>query len=190
MTAKPAPDDAPMAARLLADAFADDPVLAFLFRHVDRQAARRLALFTFMVEDAARRGSLDEGDGAAAVWRLLPPDPALPTHAPEDWIFAGCEPEIVATRQALATAHPETPHWYLFFLGTAVGRQGTGLGTRLLLSGLARADRMALPCYLEATTAASARLYERHGFERRGTLTIDGGPTLYPMWRPARGAGA
>jgi hypothetical protein len=48
---------------------------------------------------------------------------------------------------------------------------------------LARCDRDGIPAYLEATSAQSRRLFERHGFVATGTITPNGGPTLTAMWR-------
>jgi GNAT superfamily N-acetyltransferase len=176
------PNDA--AATLLADAFAADPVLTFLFAGKADGAHRRRALFDFFVADAVDRHVLDHGDGAAAIWHQLPPERLIESvRTLPDWVMAGCEARVGSVREAMQSAHPSEPHWYLFFIGSDVARIGQGLGARLLQVGLARADAMGWPCYLEATSPASARLYECHGFERRPVLPIAGGPDLYPMWR-------
>lgn len=39
-------------------------------------------------------------------------------------------------------------------------------------------------CYLEATTLASKRLYDRHGFKQVGMVEVDDGIILYQMARP------
>jgi len=50
-------------------------------------------------------------------------------------------------------------------LGVSPDCQGQGIGGMLLQSMLARADRTNMPCYLETTTTAAVRFYQRHGFE-------------------------
>ena len=57
------------------------------------------------------------------------------------------------------------PHWYLGMLGVSPDCQGQGIGGLLLQSVLERADRTKMPCYLETTTTAAVRFYQRHGFE-------------------------
>jgi RimJ/RimL family protein N-acetyltransferase len=40
-----------------------------------------------------------------------------------------------------------------------------------------------MPAYLEASTEASRRLYQRLGFEDCAELRLPGGPQMWPMWR-------
>ena len=58
-----------------------------------------------------------------------------------------------------------------------------GLG---LAHALERCDRDGLPAYLEATSARSKALYQRHGFQEVGAIQEGNSPELYPMLRPAR----
>ncbi|MEM9244601.1 MAG: GNAT family N-acetyltransferase [Cyanobacteria bacterium P01_F01_bin.153] len=57
------------------------------------------------------------------------------------------------------------PHWYLGMLGVSPQCQGQGIGGRLIQPTLELADRSNTPCYLETTTPAAVRFYERHGFQ-------------------------
>lgn len=57
------------------------------------------------------------------------------------------------------------PHWYLMLLGVAPTYQGQGIGSLLLQPVLKQADHEGLPCYLETSTEAAVRFYQRHGFE-------------------------
>jgi GNAT superfamily N-acetyltransferase len=56
------------------------------------------------------------------------------------------------------------PHWYLPIIGVDPSRQGTGVGSALLRTGLARADEWRLPCYLDTGQPRNVPFYERHGF--------------------------
>jgi GNAT superfamily N-acetyltransferase len=56
------------------------------------------------------------------------------------------------------------PHWYLALLGVSPRRQGQGIGRALLTPVLRRADREALPCYLETFVSENVPFYERRGF--------------------------
>ncbi|MDX2243709.1 MAG: GNAT family N-acetyltransferase [Leptolyngbyaceae cyanobacterium bins.302] len=57
------------------------------------------------------------------------------------------------------------PHWYLAMLGVSPECQGQGIGSKLIQPVLQAADRTKTPCYLETSTAAAMRFYQRHGFE-------------------------
>lgn len=79
---------------------------------------------------------------------------------------------------------PKFPHWYLYMLGTRPEAQGQGVGTALLEYGLERAGDEA--AYLEASTPASAALYERMGFVPLGSSPVatPGHEPEIGMWRP------
>ena len=79
--------------------------------------------------------------------------------------------------------HPKEPHWYLPQIGVDPTQQGKGIGSALLKHALKKADEDKLPAYLEATSEDSRRLYERHGFEKIGTIQNADSPPLYPMLR-------
>lgn len=80
--------------------------------------------------------------------------------------------------------HPKFPHWYLFMIGARPKAQGSGVGSALLRHGLDRAGDEA--AYLEASTPASASLYQRMGFVPLGLHPLPAGDTdpELGMWRP------
>lgn len=82
--------------------------------------------------------------------------------------------------------HVKTPHWYLMVVGVDPSLQGQGRGAALVREGLDRADREAVPCYLETSEERNVAFYERFGFQvvesaRLGT----GGPEAWAMLRQA-----
>ena len=180
--------DVPRVVEVLAEAFADDPLLAPLFP--DGEPRRRRAFFRLDVPRSQRLGGAwTTSDGAgAAVW--YPPgawEPStwedlrvLPTAARAFGRRLGLAARVLA---ALHEHHPRQPHWYLYSLGAVPGRQGQGLGSALLRPVLERCDREGLPAYLEATSPRNQALYRRHGFVDRPPLPLPGGATAYPMWR-------
>ena len=91
------------------------------------------------------------------------------------------------TRQ-MEASHPESPHWYLFSLGTAPAHRGKGIGSALLEPVLDRCDSEEIPAYLESTNEKNIPLYQRHGFEIQGEIHLPKGPTIWPMLRRARAA--
>ena len=88
-------------------------------------------------------------------------------------------------------AHPrEVPHFYLSLLGTRAEHRGRGYGLDLLAKNLRRIDEAGMPAYLEASNPANVALYERHGFEVRGSFKLPGdGPEVFTMWRDAASLG-
>lgn len=85
-----------------------------------------------------------------------------------------------------AQAHPERfPHLYLYLIAVLPAHRGAGAGGAILRTRLAAADEEGIAAYLEASTADSARLYQRSGFKETGQrLRLpEDGPVLIPMWR-------
>ncbi|MGD1938956.1 MAG: GNAT family N-acetyltransferase [Cyanophyceae cyanobacterium] len=77
-------------------------------------------------------------------------------------------PDMLWLLSTLATLHKKLmpdPHWYLIMLGVAPQYQGQGIGGELIQPILEQADRDQVPCYLETTTPAAMRFYERRGFQ-------------------------
>jgi len=71
---------------------------------------------------------------------------------------------------------------YVVQLGARPEAQGQGLGSKLLRRITEYADSQGLPCYLEASSPGSRRLYLRHGF-----VDVEEFPDLpvFSMERPA-----
>ncbi|KFA67917.1 hypothetical protein S40285_05944 [Stachybotrys chlorohalonatus IBT 40285] len=90
----------------------------------------------------------------------------------------------------------EQPHAYLKLLHTDPAHQRRGAGAMLLKWGVAEADRLGIPSYLEASPDGRP-LYEKHEFREVDKLVVDfgkwGGPTAYEtslMLRPVQGTTA
>ncbi|KAG2443197.1 hypothetical protein HYH02_009275 [Chlamydomonas schloesseri] len=74
---------------------------------------------------------------------------------------------------------------YIACFGTSPEQQGRGLGSQLMRRVLQHADAKDLPVYLEASGAASAAFYRRHGFlDLQQVQAYPGAPILYIMARP------
>lgn len=185
-------------AAVLAEAFAEDPLQAWLLEGVadDESAAWRTAWWSFMVTNSPRGTELHvTGDGsAAACWHppcagSLPPAGVAGFRRMVGELTGERAPMVFESFSRFARCAPAEPHWHLAAVGVMPDRRGEGLGERLLGAMLRRCDRLQVPAYLESSNARNVGFYERLGFRRAGEVsTVDGHVTLTLMWRdPAVG---
>jgi ribosomal protein S18 acetylase RimI-like enzyme len=94
---------------------------------------------------------------------------------------------LEACKKVHVKPHERTPgdYMYLIDICCAANSTGKGYGSAMLGEFLEKCvDKDHLPCYLEATTTSSRRLYERFGFVCMQTVHLPhGGPPLYLMLR-------
>ncbi|MFJ6936761.1 GNAT family N-acetyltransferase [Streptomyces sp. NPDC101132] len=188
------PADRDAVAKLLDEAFQNDPVSSWVFPDpVHRRAVhgRFLGVFVDVTLEGGRIDVLADGS-AAALWLRVPAGvheeevdvPALmrETADPDN---ERCE----LVGRLMGEIHPtHEEHEYLLMIAVDPARQGEGLGTALIQPVLDRCDREGVAAYLEASSERSRPLYERLGFEFTGTpVRLPDGPLMWPMWRKARG---
>jgi ribosomal protein S18 acetylase RimI-like enzyme len=178
----------------LADAFHDDPVMAYVFGG-ERPASQR-HLRAFFRHEGGRhlRGELvftEDGHGGASYW-----DP------PGRWktgfrdYFGMAVPMLLGVNRRIPRAlrglarveavHDRQPqdHYYLAVLGTRTAQQGTGLGSAMMAPVLETCDRDGVGAYLESSKERNIPFYRRHGFEVVEEIEFGrGGPSLWAMWR-------
>jgi GNAT superfamily N-acetyltransferase len=187
-------DVLPLAA-LLVRAFDDDPVSNYIFTGTRRRARGLHAFFTALL----RREYLPLGEvfttddrGGVALWgppdRVRRPLRELARLLPVAPYLAGRHPARALRFLAEVDAlHPKEPHWYLATLGAEPARQGTGIGSALLTSTLARIDQEGEPAYLESSKERNVPLYARHGFEVMDEFRFSAdAPPMWRMWREPR----
>ncbi|GAA0278794.1 GNAT family N-acetyltransferase [Cryptosporangium japonicum] len=98
------------------------------------------------------------------------PEHPRPEHPREN---AGHQHPAAGTKHRL---RPTRPHWYLSDIAVVAAARRGGIGSALLAH---RLGRISEPAYLEATTPASRRLYQRFGFEVVAALHLT--PDGYPV---------
>jgi GNAT superfamily N-acetyltransferase len=199
MTAVPAQvrlagrEDFPAMARVLARAFHEDPLTAWLYprehsrdRHVERSFRVSLAR---LERQHQLYTTADHAGGA--LW-------ALPGQWREDLrqtvssltLLPPLLPRLLRTMRAMTrieVAHPVEPHYYLSVLGTAPERRREGLGSALIRPVLDLCDAEQVPAYLETATEVNVDFYARHGFGVQRRLDLPGGaPSLWLLWRDPR----
>jgi amino acid transporter/ribosomal protein S18 acetylase RimI-like enzyme len=130
---------------------------------------------------------------AVAIW--YPAPYGVPNAAPVDFdaqLLAATgpyQPRFLALDAAMQAAHPMARgHHYLNFIAVRPAFQCRGIGSALLANRLTDLHRHGIPAYLEATNRRNLALYLHHGFTVIGSIRVaEEGPTLYRMWREARG---
>jgi GNAT superfamily N-acetyltransferase len=179
---------------MLARAFAEDPVMMFMFPDPADRLRKLPRLFGLLLDSALPFGGCDvtTGGETAGLWR--PPGKTdiplreILRHLAALLSIYGFRGAARALRflAILERHHPIEPHWYLMVLGTDPHRQGKGFGGIALRHRLARIDAAHQPAYLEASKRENVPIYAAFGFEPQGELAIPHGPVIYPMWRPER----
>ena len=182
----------------VAAAFRDDPVYASLLPDPKRRPDALRAFMRMPLSDAIPFGSAYAAVAGAevidaAAW--LPPGGypwsgrrklrssvgmlKVARHA------RGALRDLAALGAATERAFPTDPVWYLEVVGIRPDRQGGGAGAALLAPGLAAADAVVEPCYLETASARNVAFYERLGFrvERADVRLAPRGPTHWTMRR-------
>lgn len=196
---KLAPAGLDRAAQTLTAAFYDDPIYSHVFPRAEDRAHYLPAFWRAIVRLAQRQREVYVAPDVDGVACWLPPGRAFPGFV-----------DGLATRFALQRAigrfpaparatfmkfveyvdplHQQQlgdrPHWYLWVLGVKPGRQGQGIGGRLLEPVLARADAEGAPCYLETESEANVAFYRKRGFEVVVEGGISGEPVL--LWMMLR----
>jgi ribosomal protein S18 acetylase RimI-like enzyme len=181
---------------VLARAFQDNPLNRAVFQSTDPKRCRRANIHGMraLLPVANERGLVEvirsAGDIVGGLVSTPPHNYPLP--APPIVSRLRCllgQGWSVSVRwaqafEALDSAHPPEPHWYLSTLGVDPGRQGEGFGSELLRDWLENADRDGAPAFLESDTLENVEFYSRAGFETIGELDILGA-RIWQMWRKA-----
>jgi GNAT superfamily N-acetyltransferase len=200
-------EDRDAVAKLLDEAFQQDPVSSWVFPDPEDRRRTHGRLMGAFLDSALADGYVDmaEDGSAAALWLSVP---AHEGDSEGDGDGAAQEADEAAEFRALvdpsnerveqiarltAAIHPkDRPHEYLMLIAVSEEVRSQGMGSALIGRVLERCDREGLHAYLEASSMRSRALYERLGFAFTGrALDLPGGPQMFPMWReprPAAGA--
>jgi ribosomal protein S18 acetylase RimI-like enzyme len=180
-------------------AFADDPLMAWLFPDERVRLDATSAWLGVFVDAYVSAGYADvECDGdeiiGVALWRTPIDAQLMFPNAPT---LGGLMAALLGVERAAAigtglrvfgASHPTEPHAYLNFLAVDPARHGEGLGSRLVRRGLERAAALGLPTHLETTNTRNVGFYRALGFEVTAEFTLapDGPPAWTLLHPPAR----
>jgi ribosomal protein S18 acetylase RimI-like enzyme len=184
--------DVPTLTRLLAGAYADDPVAVWFCRSDALRPKMLEGLYRArLLQVLAHREVWATAElSSVAVW--TPPGASTTTLAHElARVRCFLHPRLMARLPLLAIgatamrrAHPgKQPHWYLSLLGTEPSARGRGLGSAVLEPVLERCDAAGVGIYLETSKEHNIRFYARCGFGVTGELRLPRGPMMWTMWR-------
>ncbi len=192
--------DVEQAARVIAQAFMEDPLCAFMlpFRRTRPRALYKFFRAYGEVNIKNHRGfGVGEPLQGVAYWNL--PDqadvsislkslgkflPLLLTLYPAGLFRAR---GVIRQTDALHEKHAAGPHFYLDNLGVLPSAQGKGWSSKLIRPFLDRADAQHTFVYTETVTPSNVPFYEHFGFQCVESSPVPGtGITVYALLRPAR----
>lgn len=190
-----APAQLAVAAALLATSMVDNPLHRCVFGGNDARLQPLLRdAFATLLRLRLRDGRVfaaSEGARLLGVVAMAPPGRCQPGAAfalrmlvllVRHGVVARL-PSILRWLSAWKALDPPTPHWHLGPAAVERGRQGQGIGTRLMAALCAELDRVGGVGYLETDKEANVRLYRRGGFEVIAERDLLGVPNWF-MLRP------
>ena len=168
-------------------AFHDDPVMNWMSSNpnfLPTFFAITLPVFVPLglshIESAGRGATAWLGPGTKLEW------PMTPTNLWRMLKVCGLRGFCRFAASGLKTArhHPNTPHYYLFLIGTLPECKGQGVGSLLISRILRQCDREQMPAYLENSKEENLAFYRGHGFEVIEQIRFGkGAPPVWLMWR-------
>ena len=195
LTSAARPEQLPALTELLGRAFINDPLLRYLEPNDKWRQRLTPVLYRAVLRYCQRYGQADvTSDGHAVACWLLPRH-CLPSLWRElrsgMWAlpFKGRTQalrrllQFDAAAKALRLQHAGSEHWYLWTLAVDPTHQRKGNASALLKTVLTRADRSGEICYLETQNPANVALYERFGFQLKGTADLADGVRIHAMRR-------
>jgi GNAT superfamily N-acetyltransferase len=186
------------AARVLADAFIDDPGWVSVgprrrkprWRYIHRtclgaiRIGQRWCGPSWCITEGGEPVAVLTGCGPG-IWP--PPElRSLAMLAPGP-LLAGPAVLVRSLRaqRVFEKRHPAYDHFLVWMFGVAPARQRSGLGRRLMSLALSRADADRVPAYLWTSNPDNLPYYRSHGYEVIGESGIPGGARSWYLERPA-----
>ena len=182
--------DLPRLCRTALHAFADDPVMRWIYPDDGEYYAGDGAILRFAYRRWLAYEATYTTDDSVSVAAFIPPgrpeidierEAELPVHPPDRL------ERFRAIGEVIAANTPPEPHWYLNLLGTHPDWQRQGLGTLVIGPIVELCDRERLPLYLETETESNVAYYSHLGFAVRGEWDVPpDGPHMWGMIRAPR----
>lgn len=181
--------DVAAAIAILGDAFAEDPLMLYLFHdNPDGIRAGAMDFFSILLRVRLALGMpayvlRQDGELLGAAMGYDSSRPTWPDAFNEEWSAFEARVPNFATRidayGKICDAHqPSENHYYLGVIGVAPKLQGKGAGKALLDAFCmpSHTDPKSAGVYLDTTNPASLAFYYKNGFTLRGEGDLDGAP--------------
>jgi ribosomal protein S18 acetylase RimI-like enzyme len=171
------PDRVGAVSATLTRAFAEDPVMHWIFDAAERPLDHLRQFMRITCERSIAVGHAYElGERAgAALW--APPGAKLFDEAAGIAVYSLLCGAIGETRAE------KEPHFYLATIGIDPDQRGNGHGAQLMQRVLDICDEEKIVAYLESSNPRNVSLYERAGFEVVTETQLPEGPIMRPMVR-------
>jgi GNAT superfamily N-acetyltransferase len=177
-------------AAMLARAFDDDPVFAWMLPDPARRARALPRLFRALFDGDGPSGLrlMTSSAEAATLWRApgRVHEGVLTTLARVPAMLATfglALPRALAVANAIDAHMPAGDFWYLHIAGCDPAAQGRGLGAAAVRAGLKRAAGR-MPCYLETAKERNLGFYRNLGWTVTAEWRVgDDGPRFWSMLR-------
>jgi len=180
-------DDLARLCRTALHAFADDPVMRWLYPDDTDYYAGDGTVLRFVFRRWLAHGHTYTTDDCVSVAAFIPPG-RPPVDMQPDADAGPFSDDLVdrfmAIGACLAEYTPREAHWYLNLLATHPHWQRQGLGVMVMAPIAQRCDAEGLPMYLETETLDNVAYYGHLGFTVRSEWDVPlGGPHMWGMIR-------
>ncbi|GAA3964481.1 hypothetical protein GCM10023085_53810 [Actinomadura viridis] len=100
-------------------------------------------------------------------------------------VMPGALPRVLSWQGIWARHDPDEPHSHFGPIAVDAGRQGHGIGSRLMTEYTDRLDAAGHLAYLETDKPENVTFYQRFGFEITGEAAVLGNPNWFMSRKPA-----
>lgn len=174
-------------AGVLAQAFADDPLMTYFWPDADRRRRALPYFWESRIESRRRNGIVDtvrdDTNDIVSVVLWDPPGVTSMAAKPGSLLRAlGLAlPRVLATSRRMEHLRPKQPHLYLAAGGSLPHAQGNSRVSDIVRTRVATSN---VDCFVVATNQTSRSMAEHVGFRLVAELPINKGPIIYGLLRP------
>lgn len=179
--------------KVLCESFPNDPQTKYILGSTENSAIKLERLMAYAFEYGLVNGKVDISDdrNSAAIWKTRYSS-KMSAHLLVESIlfllafgFTGLK-RIAAMEKRIAAFYPDNVSFnYLWILGTDPQQQGKGYGSAILTKAIREQELNKIPLYLETSSEANVKYYERKGFSLYHSIVLDSTTalTIYLMKR-------